>query len=210
MALTTEQLLALVNFDEAKMTPYVLPDALVGVDGSRVTSAAQWREKRRPEVLRLFEEHVYGRVFPGCKPRARVVERDEKALGGAATRMQVALTFEGMVGIQLNVLLYLPNGAAGPSPCFLGLNYFGNQGVTRDPEVVKTEAWVRDAEHTREHRATEATRGVEANRWPAEQIIKRGYAMATVHYAELDPDFDDGFKNGVHPFLVGHDGPRRA
>jgi hypothetical protein len=34
--------------------------------------------------------------------------------------------------------------------------------------------------------------------WPAAEIAKRGHATAILHIAELNPDKDDGFKDGVH------------
>ena len=53
-----------VNYDEAKVGSYTLPDPLVLANGKAVRDAKTWNEQRRPEIVRLFEENEYGRA-PG-------------------------------------------------------------------------------------------------------------------------------------------------
>ena len=82
------------NYDEAKVPKYTLPDPLVTSDGQRVTDADTWWKKRRPELLSLFKEHVYG-AMPPARKIARVVTHAIvlQGLGGKVIRKQLTLYF---------------------------------------------------------------------------------------------------------------------
>lgn len=192
------------NYDESNVPQYKLPDPLLSSDGQRVT-AATWRSQRRAEILRLFEEHVYGRS-PG-RPKAiefQVTSVAADALGGKATRKEISARFTAdPKGPKMDVLLYLPNGARKPVPTFLGLNFYGNHSIVSDPAVTLSTNWMRpNAKYgIQDNRATEKSRGVAASRWPVEMILDRGYGLATIYCGDLDPDFHDEFQNGVHPMF---------
>jgi hypothetical protein len=199
--------------DEARVPAYTLPDPLTSSDGSIVDDPRRWSEQRRPELLDLFARHVYGRT-PADSVDVRV-ERglvDPNALGGAATRMELRLLFGHGSGLSLDLLLYLPNRRPQPVPLFLGLNFSGNHSIHADPSITLSAQWMADRgdKGVVANRATEASRGVEASRWPVERIVERGYGLATAYYGDLDPDFDDGFQNGVHSLFSSAGQPRRT
>jgi hypothetical protein len=86
---------------------------------------------------------------------------------------------------------------------FLAWNFDGNHTITADPEVRVASCWVRDDARrgVEGNRANEASRGYKARRWPVEVILQRGYGLVTACYGDIDPDFHDGFENGVHGVL---------
>lgn len=176
---------------EADVPAYTLPDALRMEDGRPVTDAAMWRTERRPETLRLFQDHVYGHSpEPPAALHWKVTSEDRAALGGLATRREVSIWFSpGESGPRVDLLVYLPNSRGGqPVPLALGLNFRGNHTVNADPGITINAAM---AEHPC---------GDQESRWGIEYVLGRGYALATAHYGDLDPDIDD-FSNGVHPLF---------
>jgi hypothetical protein len=184
-------------------------------DGTKVTNTGTWRTKRRPEILELFRKYVYGRA-PIAKPKNmtfKVFDLERNSLSGLATRKQVTVNFTGKKdGPKMDILIYLPNATNKPVPAFVILNFGGNHTIHRDPAIKLSENWMRPgSKGVVKNRANEESRGRGRARFPVEKILKRGYGLATIYYGDIDPDFHDGFKNGVHPaFDKLIDGERAA
>jgi len=194
------------NYDESKIPQYTLPDPLLTSDGEKVTTPQAWREKRRPEILDLFRTHVYGHSpEPHEEMTFEVTRVTPDALGGKALRKEVTVFFNGKPdGPKMDILIHLPPAAQGPVPLFLGLNFGGNHSVHPDPTIPLATGWMmrnKKEEGYVDHRASEKSRGLAAGRWPIETILSRGYGLATIYYGDIDPDFDEGFQNGIHPLF---------
>ncbi|MEM9158973.1 MAG: acetylxylan esterase [Verrucomicrobiota bacterium] len=193
------------NYDESKVPAYILPDPLTAEDGSPIDTVEKWETKRRPEILSLFETHVYGRrpAVP-LDQKSVVTEESSDALGGKAHRKQVTLLFEG--GSQpygLRLLIYLPKGSSTPAPLFLGYNFNGNHSIHSDRNIHLSPSWMRkNSNGNREHRATSASRGASSYRWPVEKIIAKGYGIATAYYGDVEPDHAEGWKRGIRSFYT--------
>lgn len=194
------------NYDESRVPQYTLPDPLKTEDGTTITTAADWQQRRRPELLRLFEQQMFGRA-PGKPSELHwyVFDDDRQAMQGTAIRKQVTIYFTAAHdGPRMDLLLYLPTSAAQqPVPVFLGLNFRGNHATTDDPQVRLSQSWLRAGDQVENNRATEASRGSDKSAWPVADILNRGYGLGVIYYGDIDPDFDDGFQNGVHAIYHG-------
>ena len=193
------------NRDESKVPPYELPDALVLKNGQRVTDAETWTRKRRVEILELFRTEMFGRRPPApIDLKFKVFDETRGALGGKATRKQVAVYFSAdEKGPRMDLLLYIPASAPGPVPTFLGLNFGGNQAIHADPGIKVSESWQRGRAEQGyvKNRATEATRGTESKRWDVDAILDRGYALATM--GTSIPILMTGSKMASTPCFIG-------
>lgn len=192
------------NYDESKIPNYTLPNPLVTEDGVAVTSVRQWENVRRPELLSLFANHVYGVSPKPCVIRSKAVS-SKTVFDDLGTRHEVDIFFTAAEDAPaMRMMVYVPNNRSADVPAFLGLNFNGNHSVDPDPEIELNPGWFRPGRNgtTDGNKATELARGTAANRWPIETILRRGYAVATIYYGDIDPDFDDGFKNGIHPMFA--------
>jgi hypothetical protein len=192
------------NLDESKVGTFSLPPLLVSSDGKPVKTAAQWTAKRRPEILRLYEEHVHGHTPKGL-PRElsfKVVEEDAHALGGTAHRKQIEVRVSRKPDAPvMHLLLYTPAAAKGRVPVFLALHFNGNWAVVDDPGVRLYEIWDRKT-HKRVPPMPDVKRGT-SKEWDVPLVLSRGYGVAAIYYGDIEPDFDagEGLPFGVRPLF---------
>ena len=188
------------NYDESKVPAYILPDPLIFNNESKVSSKDDWTE-RRAELYSIFEHEVYG-IVPlwNGKLTAAELSSDQHALGDKAVRREVKIKLRnGERELEFTLLVYLPHSNA-PVPVFLGYNFSGNHSVTDEKGISITTSWMRNDpdDGVTGNKASEKGRGKAASQWQVNEIISRGYGLVTLYYGDIDPDFDDGFKNGVH------------
>ncbi len=177
------------------------PDPLKSLAGRRIETREQWRNERRPELLALFEHYMYGE-WPkiATSVYGKVVRSDPKALDGKATLREVTVEIaDGCPPIHL--LLVTPNGAKDWAPAFVGMNFCGNHAIVKDPLVRIPDVWMYAGPGVVNNRATEAGRGAQFATWSVDQIVQRGYALATFYNGDVDPDETDK-RGGMRPFLA--------
>jgi hypothetical protein len=195
------------NYDESKVASYVLPDPLLFPGGRKVKTVKSWENKRRPQILKLFEEQMFGKIPAGLKitsVRTREESNDTPYKNGKRKQVEMVLEQKGRE-LRIQMLMYLPANVL-KAPLFLGYNFNGNHAVTKDADVYITDSWCENnpSSGISNHQFTEQSRGLESRRWPVQMILDAGYGVATIYYGDVDPDRND-FTDGVHPFSYSED-----
>lgn len=184
-----------VNYTEAKVGMYTLPDPLTLVSGKPVKDAKTWMERRRPELVALFEANQYGKV-PGrpADLSFEVTEPGTPAFDGKAIRRQITIYFTKgkAAGPQADVLLYLPANAKGPVPVLINANFTANNLAVEDTGVKVGRIW-----SLQQKERVPATEGRRFGRLNVIATVERGFGLATVNYADFDPDTPGAVAHGV-------------
>lgn len=183
-----------VNYDEARVGTYTLPNPLKLENGKPVRDAKTWNEKRRPELIHLFEENEYGHA--PARPAAMsfdVFDKGTPTFDGAAIRKQVTIYFTAdKNGPKMDLLLYTPAKTDKPAPLLLQVGFSANSSSVDDPGVKQGTVWGRDKTRVPAPRG-----GFGLGHLNVKSIIEHGYGVATFYYGDVEPDFIGGEGLGI-------------
>ena len=181
------------NYDEAKANPYPLSNPLLSPDGHRVTDAATWWDRRRPEILRAFQTEIYGRVPATPAVRWEVTGRNPAAYGSRVAIRSVTGHVDNAAypaaAPAIRLTMFLPAGATGPVPMMVVVTSGGRGGrsATSRPDPLNP--------------GGEPT-GV------LRQLLDLGWGYATYDATAVQPDTAAGLSSGIIG-LVNRGQPRR-
>lgn len=198
-----------VNYTQASVGVISVPNLLVSADGKHIEHADDWLGTRRPEIRQLLINNQYGAAPSVASTRKAAVTHDYSehgvtALDGAALRSQstvIATTDRGSHAI--DVLLYTPARANGPSPVVLMVNFSPNVVMVDETGIKETDGWDAGKRIPGRQARVIAKPDVAA-------YLARGYGVALVHYAQIEPDFNGGSALGLRKIYGPVDEAKRA
>jgi hypothetical protein len=132
------------NYDESKANPYPnLPDPLTLKNGKKVTTAADWWNKRRPEIVEDFDREVYGRepkVTPKVNWQVAKTTTGQNGDVQIVTKELVGIVDNSIdpdIEVRIALTLTTPANATGPVPVIMhfgGAFGFGGGRGTPPPD----------------------------------------------------------------------------
>ncbi len=171
-----------VNYDEARLPKYDLPPLLVTPEGKKITSPEEWHQVRRPQILALFSNLIYGKVpqpAAAIEQSYEVVKTDPEFMEGKATRKDVKIRFSNDRGeVEMHFLVFVPNQAEKPVPAFLKHSFNNTQSKDFDASAIRP--------------------GKLRNGWPLGDFFDRGYGFCAVYQQDLVGHNETEFLKGIH------------
>ena len=168
------------NYNEYKANPYLYyPDPLTTFSGEKVTDAAMWREVRRPELVKAFEDEVYGRV-PENVPAIRweVVKEEKVDMEGIpCIRRDLAGVADNAacpsIEVRIQAQVTWPEAAKGPVPVIMEFGYILPAGMSFNfPGRPQGKSW-------------------------QQQVVERGWAAAVIVTGSIQADGGHGLRSGI-------------
>ncbi|HEX7028680.1 MAG TPA: acetylxylan esterase [Gammaproteobacteria bacterium] len=177
------------NFDESKANEHLntLPDVLVMANGDRVKTQTDWWQRRRPELVALFEREIYGRV-PDNVPEVtwKVLSIDDDKVGDLPViRKKLSGKVDNsaypLIDVDIELTLTLPAKTPGEVPVLLALS-------------VNEAFW----EMFRQRMSEEQFNAMhsQAQQWK-HQVVKKGWAYAELIATSVQADDGAGLTRGI-------------
>ncbi|HQF05260.1 MAG TPA: acetylxylan esterase [Bacteroidales bacterium] len=164
------------NYDELMANPYCFyPDALTAFSGQQVKNARMWNRVRRPELVKVFEDEVYGRIPDNVHAVAWHVTSEEKAsLGGTP--------------VVIRHLTGIVDNAACPeiSVEILAQVIWPDNGRKNMPVILELSWMMTDSLHP-------FGQGIP---WQ-QQVVERGWAAAQIVPGSIQADGGYGLREGI-------------
>jgi len=171
-----------VNYDEARIPHYDLPDPLVTAEGKPITTAEQWRNIRRPQILSLFANFIYGAVPVPPDPISQtyhVIKEDKSFMGGKVTKLDVSIRFKNRKGTaQTHIIIFIPNHASKLVPAFMMMSFDNPRGGS--------------------FQLSSSRKGHLRNGVPLGLLADQGYAYISVYHGNLVGHNEVSFGGGIH------------
>ncbi len=184
------------NYDEAKVLPHSpLPDPLKLKNGKPVTSAKQWWNQRRAEIVEDFDREMYGRA-PKVTPKVNwevTSTTNEEKYGHAVVTKQLIGHVDNssypQVTVNIQLALTTPANAKGQVPVIVEFGFIGPRpGAPPPPSAAAA-----------------------ANALPPwqKQVLDKGWAYATLVPGSIQADNGAGLTAGIIG-LVNKGQPRKV
>ncbi|SHE53074.1 hypothetical protein SAMN05444274_101610 [Mariniphaga anaerophila] len=128
--------------NESDVPEYTLPDLLTTFSGKKIKTVKTWENRRRPELIKFFEENIYGKIPTPAEPikkTFRVLNVDTTFLEGLCTKKRVMVTLSNSKGaVRMNMVVFTPNHLKGPFPAI----YMGHTNVDGNgPELTNPQRY---------------------------------------------------------------------
>ena len=210
------------NYEESVANPYPnYPDPLRMNDGTKVTTAAQWNSKRRPQIIEDFEREVLGRVPANTPAVSFAVKATENERLGSVPVSATMLTGHldnsayPAISVDFPVMLIKPLNHTGPMPVLIMFSIgaaFPSPVAPSAADVARMNAALRDAMIRENPALADVLQSHPA--WqpiptppffpaprpandPISQLVADGWAVAQIDPTAVQADNGAGLTKGV-------------
>lgn len=188
-----------VNYDEARVGRYVLPDPLTFNAGGIVENKETWQHKRRQELWKLFECEQFGKVPEEAIKQAswQLIEEDRNAKSGRAIRKQLVVYLTADRQQCVKVLYYLPKQVKGKVPMLVHIAFQANNQAVSDTMIAPSFVYNKMGERLLAR--------AQKPQVPLDSLLAAGIGFATFYYGDIEPDYKMAIqKEGIRHHFQNH------